>query len=111
MELMAVIVALEQLKYKDSKVIVYSDSSYVCNAINKDWINTWGKKGFKKTKNVDLWRRFLKIYKEHQVEFVWIKGHSNNPDNEICDSLAVAASKENNLPEDEGYIREEEMLL
>ena len=111
MELLAVIIALEQLKYKRSNVILYSDSSYVCDAINKGWINTWEKKGFRKTKNPDLWKRFLKIYKEHNVEFIWIKGHSENPDNEICDRLAVAASKENNLPEDEGYVPSEERLF
>ena len=108
---MAVIVALEQLKYKGSNVILYSDSSYVCNTINKDWINVWEKKGFRKTKNPDLWKRFLKIYREHNVEFILIRGHSNNPDNDACDRMAVAASKENDLPEDDGYISDEERLF
>jgi ribonuclease HI len=111
MELLAVIVALEQLKYRGSNVILYSDSSYVCNAINKGWINVWEIKGFRKTKNPDLWKRFLKIYREHNVEFIWIKGHSKNPDNDTCDRLAVAASKEKELPEDEGYLPDEEKLF
>lgn len=111
MELLAVIVALEQLKYKGSEVILYSDSSYVCKAVNEGWLNVWEKKGFRKTKNPDLWKRFLKIYKDHKVKFVWIKGHSKNPDNEICDMLAVAASKGNNPAEDKGYLPDENKLL
>jgi ribonuclease HI len=111
MELLAVIVALEQLKYKRSEVVLYSDSSYVCNAINKGWIKVWEKKGFRKTKNPDLWKRFLNLYRDHNVQLVWIKGHSENPDNDICDQLAVTASKENNLPEDEGYLSNEDKLF
>lgn len=111
MELLAVIVALEQLKFKGSEVVLYSDSSYVCDAINKGWINVWEQKGFRKTKNPDLWKRFLKIYKDHKVEFVWIRGHSENPENEICDRLAVAASKEKNLVEDEGYLPGDDKLF
>lgn len=111
MELLAVIVALEQLKYKGSDVVLYSDSSYVCDAINQGWIQDWEKKGFRKTKNPDLWKRFLKLYRKHNVKFVWIKGHSQNPDNEICDKLAVAASKENDLQEDEGYMHDENKLF
>jgi len=111
MELLAVIVALEQLKYKGSDVVLYSDSSYVCDAINQGWIKDWEKKGFRRTKNPDLWKRFLKLYRKHNVKFVWIKGHSQNPDNEICDKLAVAASKENDLQEDEGYIHDENKLF
>jgi ribonuclease HI len=111
MELLAVIVALEQLKYKRSEVVLYSDSTYVCNAINKGWINVWEKKGFRKTKNPDLWKRFLKLFRDHNVQLVWIKGHSENPDNEICDQLAVTALKENNLAEDEGYLSNEDKLF
>jgi ribonuclease HI len=111
MELLAVIVALEQLKYKRSEVVLFSDSSYVCHAINKGWINVWEKKGFRKTKNPDLWKRFLKLFRDHNVQLVWIKGHSENPDNEICDQLAVTASKENDLAEDEGYLSNEDKLF
>jgi ribonuclease HI len=103
MELLAVIVALEQLKYPGSDVVLYSDSSYVCNAVNEGWVFTWEKKEFRKKKNPDLWKRFLEIYRDHKVSLIWIKGHADNPDNEVCDRLAVAASREENLPEDEGY--------
>ena len=111
MELLAVIIALEQLKYPGSDVVLYSDSSYVCKAVNEGWIFTWEEKGFKKKKNPDLWKRFLKIYREHHVSMIWIKGHANNPDNEICDKLAVAASKEKDLPEDEGYMEDDNTLF
>ena len=65
--------------------------------------STWEKKGFKKKKNPDLWRRFLKIYRKHQVKLIWIKGHADIPENERCDFLAVEASKKRNLLIDEGY--------
>jgi len=103
MELLAVIVALEQLKYDDSNVIIYSDSTYVCEAVNKKWLFDWERKGFKKKKNPDLWKRFLKLYRKHKVELVWIKGHANHPENEICDRLAVTASHSPGLLSDEGY--------
>jgi ribonuclease HI len=103
MELLAVIVALEQLKYPGSDVVLYSDSSYVCNAVNEGWVFTWEKKEVRKKKNPDLWKRFLEIYRDHKVSLIWIKGHADNPDNEVCDRLAVAASREENLSEDEGY--------
>ncbi len=103
MELLAVIVGLEQLKRPDSRVVVFSDSTYVCEAVNKGWLFSWESKQFKKKKNPDLWIRFLKIYRQHRVEFVWIKGHANNIENERCDHLAVEASKQPGLLEDEGY--------
>ena len=103
MELLAVIVGLETLKNEGSEVSVYSDSSYVVDAVEKSWVFTWEKKGFKKKKNPDLWRRFLKIYRKHQVKLIWIKGHADIPENERCDFLAVEASKKRNLLIDEGY--------
>jgi len=103
MELLAVIVGLEQLKKPDSRVVVYSDSTYVCEAVNKGWLFSWESKQFKKKKNPDLWIRFLKIYRQHRVEFIWIKGHANIIENERCDHLAVEASKQSGLLEDEGY--------
>ncbi|KPL17127.1 MAG: ribonuclease HI [Bacteroides sp. SM23_62] len=111
MELLAVIVALEQLKYNGSEVTVYSDSRYVCEAVNQQWLFDWERKGFKKKKNPDLWRRFLKSYRKHRVKLIWIKGHSNIPENERCDQLAVEASYQANLPEDEGYQQEENTLF
>ncbi len=103
MELMAAIVALETLKKKGSKVRLFSDSKYVVDAINKKWLFNWEKKGFKGKKNPDLWKRFLAIYSDHQVEFVWVKGHAGNPMNEKCDTLAVRAANASNLLIDKGY--------
>ena len=105
MELLAVIVALEALKYEGCRVQVHTDSSYVVDAVAKGWLFEWERKAFKKKKNPDLWKRFLKIYRKHQVTFKWIKGHAGHPLNERCDTLAVAASQQFNLPEDEGYLQ------
>jgi ribonuclease HI len=106
MELLAVIVALEALKIPGSEVTIYTDSKYVADAVTKGWIYDWVKKRFKGKKNPDLWLRFLQIYKQHVVKFVWVKGHANNPLNERCDELAVAASMQTNLLEDTGYQQE-----
>ena len=103
MELLAVIVALESLKIPGSDVTIYTDSKYVADAVTKGWVFTWVKNRFKGKKNQDLWMRFLDIYDTHNVKFIWVKGHANNPNNERCDELAVAASMQPNLPEDKGY--------
>ncbi len=103
MELLAVIVALEALKIENCDVTIYTDSKYVADAVEKRWVFSWAQKRFKGKKNPDLWMRFLKVYKKHTVRFVWIKGHANNPLNERCDQLAVEASMQPELLEDEGY--------
>ncbi len=103
MELLAVIVALEALKQGGCEVQVYTDSSYVVDAVEKGWVFQWERAAFKKKKNPDLWMRFLKVYRQHNVKFNWIKGHAGHPLNERCDRLAVAASKWKDLPEDTGY--------
>lgn len=103
MELLAVIKGLEALKKDGCDVTVYSDSKYVVDAIEKKWLFGWIKKGFSKVKNPDLWRRFMQIYPRHKVKFVWVRGHSNNPYNERCDELAVAAALGRELKEDTGY--------
>ncbi len=108
MELMAVIIGLEALKIPGSDVVVYTDSKYVADAVEKRWVFQWESKTFKKKKNRDLWVRFLKVYRKHKVRFVWIKGHSSNPENELCDRMAVEAYKKNNLSEDTGYNPDEE---
>ncbi len=105
MELLAVIVALEALKKENSKVTIYSDSKYVVDAVEKKWVLGWEKKGFKSKKNSDLWRRFLAIYRKHQVRFVWVKGHANIPGNERADQLAVEASQKENLLIDTAYVQ------
>jgi len=103
MELLAVIVALESIKKENSKVLVYSDSKYVINAVEKKWVFRWEKLNFKKKKNSDLWIRFLNIYKKQKVSFFWVKGHSNNIENERCDALAVRAANSEKMKVDEWY--------
>jgi ribonuclease HI len=103
MELLAVIVALETLKIPGSDVTIYTDSKYVADAVTKGWVFDWVKKRFKGKKNQDLWMRFLEIYSKHQIKFIWVKGHADNPLNERCDELAVTASMQPNLLEDKGY--------
>lgn len=107
MELLAVIVALETLNRENSDVTIYTDSRYVADAVEKNWVFEWERKGFKKKKNPDLWRRFLVIYRQHNVTFHWIKGHASIPENEVCDRLAVDASYGHNLLEDKGYKEDE----
>lgn len=111
MELLAVIVALEHLKYEGSGVTVYSDSKYVIEAVNQKWLFEWERKGFKKKKNPDLWKKFLALYRKHNVKLVWIKGHNNIPENERCDRLAVEAYREADLPADEGYEQADNTLF
>lgn len=93
MELMAVCVGLEALKTLNQDVMVFSDSKYVIDSVEKKWVFGWVKKGFAGKKNKDLWLRFLQSYKLHQVKFTWVKGHAGHPENERCDELAVIASK------------------
>lgn len=111
MELLAVIVGLEKLKTPKTKVLVVSDSKYVVDAVEKRWVFQWEKIHFKAKKNPDLWMRFLKIYRTHQVDFQWVKGHNSHPQNERCDALAVMASQQSKLSIDEFYEREEGKLL
>ena len=104
MELLSVIVALEMLKSRPTDVLVYSDSKYVVDAVEKKWVFNWEKKYFDKKKNVDLWKRFLVVYRQHNVKFIWVKGHANNVENERCDKLAVAAAEaEIHHDVDKGY--------
>lgn len=103
MELLAVIVGLEMLKISNTKVLVVSDSKYVVDSVLKGWVFQWEKKGYTGKKNPDLWARFLKIYRKHQVDFKWVKGHNNHPQNERCDQLAVMASQSKMLSIDAFY--------
>lgn len=97
MELLAVIKALEALKSPNQTVTIHSDSKYVIDPVEKKWLYGWVKKGFKDKKNKDLWMRFLELSKLHQIKFVWVRGHNGHPENERCDELAVAASKQQGL--------------
>lgn len=103
MELLSVIVALENLKKEGVEVVIYSDSKYVVDAVEKKWLFGWEKKNFSKKKNPDLWIRFLKSYRKHSVRFVWVKGHADVKENERCDKLAVAAAESKNLKKDVWY--------
>ena len=103
MELLAVIVALEKMKTTNVKITVFSDSRYVVDAIEKNWLSAWHRKRFKNVKNPDLWKRFSAIYSPENTQFVWVKGHNDHPQNERCDYLAVEASKKEKLEVDEGY--------
>ncbi|MGM0496676.1 MAG: ribonuclease HI [Bacteroidota bacterium] len=108
MELLAVITALKALKNSGSKVHIYTDSKYVSDAVNKGWVFNWEKKNFKKKKNVDLWKKFLEVYRQHNVTISWVEGHANIKENERCDELAVKASKKKNLSIDYGYEEQQE---
>jgi ribonuclease HI len=103
MELLAVIIGLEALKNPGSTVTIYTDSKYVADAVTKGWVFNWEKKGFKKKKNPDLWRRFLLIYPKHNITFQWVEGHAGIPGNERCDELAVEASYKSDLDIDVEY--------
>jgi len=104
MELMAVIKGLEALTRKNLKVKIYTDSKYVSEAVNQGWIYQWEAKRFKKKKNVDLWKRFLELYRDYDIDVKWIKGHAEIPENERCDHMAVKASQKKHLSIDSGYV-------
>ena len=104
MELRAVIAGLEALN-RACTVTVYSDSKYVVDAFNKDWISGWIKKNWKRgknedVKNIDLWKRLLKAKEIHEVTFCWVKGHAGHEQNERCDLLATSAADSGVLIED-----------
>lgn len=97
MELTAAIRGLEALT-EPCVVTLYSDSQYLCKAINEGWLSSWKARGWKKADkspvlNVDLWQQLQAQLSRHQVSFVWVKGHAQNPFNNRCDALAVEQSK------------------
>ncbi len=108
MELLAVIVGLEAVKWQKATVQVFSDSKYVVDAVKEGWLFNWERNGWKKSnkkkvENIDLWERFLGVYRQHKVTFEWVHGHAGHPENERCDRLAVAAREAQPLPQDIGY--------
>jgi|ERR1043165_5902282 ribonuclease HI len=107
MELMAVIVGLETLTRDGCDVVIYSDSKYVVDSIDKKWVWGWQKKGFKDKKNPDLWKRFLQVYPRHKIRMKWVKGHNDHHFNERCDVLATTAADGGDLLVDEGYIKQQ----
>jgi ribonuclease HI len=98
-----VIAALEAMKMQGTFITIYTDSKYVCEAVEKGWVFNWQNKDFKGKKNADLWKRFLELYPQQHITFRWIKGHAGHKENEHCDKLATNAADGNNLLTDEGY--------
>ena len=95
MELTGPIEALELLK-QPCKVRLYSDSAYLVNAFNQRWIANWQRNGWqtsqkKPVENKELWQRLLELCRTHEVEFIKVKGHADNAENNRCDELARAA--------------------
>lgn len=108
MELLAVVVGLEALT-RPCNVEVYSDSKYVVDAFNKNWIDNWVAKNWQRgkagpVKNIDIWKRMLEAKAKHNVAFNWVKGHAGHPQNERCDVLATTAADSYDLLVDEGFV-------
>ena len=104
MELLAVCVGLEAIRQEGHRVRVITDSRYVADAVTKGWVFGWERKGYKGKKNPDLWQRFLRSYRKHEVRFTWVRGHAGHPENERCDALAVLAAESPGRLQDEGYL-------
>src|ERR1700712_987082 len=104
MELMAVIAALEALKKDGLQITVYSDSQYVVKDWEQGWLKNWIATNFKGgKKNKDLWLQFYELAKKHNLRFVWVRGHADNPNNNRCDVLATTAADGGGLLVDEGF--------
>lgn len=98
MELLSAIVALKELN-QPCDVTLFSDSQYLVNAFNENWLAAWVKSDFRRgyaneVKNIDLWEELIELTKKHNVTFVWVKGHADNLENNKCDKLANEAIKE-----------------
>jgi len=107
MELLAAILALESLN-QPCAVRLHSDSRYLVDAIEKKWVFRWQENSWMRNKkepavNVDLWKRLLPLLNIHSVEFIWVKGHAGNVENNVCDALARAAIAAGDFLEDKGY--------
>lgn len=97
MELFAVLQGLRQL-LEPCRIKLYSDSAYFINAINNGWLESWMNNNWKTAdkkdvKNIDLWKALLQEMKKHEIEYIKVKGHSDNEYNNICDKLATSAIK------------------
>ncbi len=104
MEITAVIEGLKIINCQ-CNIEIYSDSQYVCNAIEKKWIDSWIQKNWinsskKPVKNRDLWEQLIPFLRRHHITMHWLRGHNNHPENERCDLLARTAASRRNLPED-----------
>ena len=111
MELMAVIEGLKALTVIPCDVCVVSDSKYVVDAFEKNWISGWQKRQWKNVKNPDLWKQLIVLVDKHKVTWQWIKGHAGHAENERCDQLAVRARMKTNLPIDAFFEAQEGMNI
>ena len=107
MEIMAALAGLSALK-EPCKVVLYSDSKYLVDSVNKGWIASWQKNGWKnskkeKVKNRELFEELIELMNVHEVEYRWVKGHDGHSENERCDYLARMAIESGNLLEDRNY--------
>lgn len=107
MELGGVIAALSALR-EACEVDLYTDSRYVCDAVEKGWLAGWQKRHWVKSDkkpvlNVDLWKQLLPLLRTHNVTFHWLRGHAGHRENERCDELARAFAAGPDLPEDTGF--------
>jgi ribonuclease HI len=103
MELMAVIEAIKTLTREGLTINIFSDSSYVVNAVEKGWLKNWIRIGFKDKKNPDLWKEYAQVAAKHHIKFTWVKGHADNPLNNRCDELATAAADRGPHAVDHGF--------
>ncbi len=113
MEIMAAIVALESLEER-CQVTLYSDSEYLVKAMARGWAQRWRQDDWKRNRrqnalNPDLWERLLRVCEHHEVEFRWVKGHAGSAENTRADRLAMTAAQQPGLPDDEGYISQNEV--
>lgn len=111
MEIMAAIAALNQVKGSQHQIELISDSRYLTEAFNQNWVNKWVNRQWKNVKNPDLWKALLVLVQRHNIKWTWIKGHNQNPENERCDQIAKAAASESELIEDHGYISSKEASI
>lgn len=107
MEILAAIEGLAALK-RPCKVDLYTDSKYLRDAVEKNWLGLWRRNGWrtaakKPVKNQDLWERLIALLATHDVSLHWVPGHSGHPHNERCDVLARTAAQSRNLPVDSGF--------
>jgi ribonuclease HI len=107
MELLAAIVGLQKLRFR-CQVKLYTDSKYVADGIELGWAKKWRANGWVKSNkglalNTDLWTTLLDLCAQHDVKFIWVKGHAGHPENERCDQLSVAAARGTELLVDEVY--------
>lgn len=112
MELMAVIEALKALTKEGLDILVYSDSQYVVNAVEKGWLKKWISTSFSGgKKNKDLWLEYHRLASKHKINFKWVKGHAENIFNNRCDVLATMAADGGNLAIDKGFEQQSENQL